>query len=562
MRVLIALSNKKNFFILFFFLLFVVFLETFSLNIIYDVSRFSLNLSEDLKNKYFFFKYLDPSNESTLISGLIFFLTFLFLKNIIIIFVTIFKNKFIFNALKKTTLALHEKYINQNYDFFIKKNSSELVSNINNNINIMIRTYDSIYSIVMEIVLIFCFLFFLFLLNPYTTIYFILLISFLFITYIFFSKKKIIILSNQRLTINYLILKNLQQSFSNFREMIIYNCQKFFIADLKDNLIKFTDNLRISNNLQQLTRMFLEQAFIISIIILFLFYKIVKSSSSISDFYVLLSIYAYAFIRILPSLNKLINETQSYLYNKLFVKKIYEDLYDLSPNSVNLSKNFTIKNSIEIKNLKFFFKKEKQTLFENINININVNEKIGLIGKSGEGKSTLLNIIMGLLKPSVGEILVDGENINKNLLYWQSKIGYVSQSTFILDDTLKVNITFQHDPLLIDINQLSYAIKFSGLETFVSNLSEGENTILGEKGSKISGGEIQRIGLARALYKDPEIFILDEFTSFLDIKTELDILQKISLIKKTFIIASHRRSTFKDCVKIYELNNKKINLLK
>jgi ABC-type bacteriocin/lantibiotic exporter with double-glycine peptidase domain len=414
----------------------------------------------------------------------------------------------------------------------------------------------------MEAILIFCFLFYLFLLNPYTTVYFFLLIFFLFGSYILFSKKKIIVLSNERLSLNSLILKNLQQSFGNFREVLIYKCQKFFTTDLANNLIKFTDNLKITNNLQQLTRVFLEQTFIISIIILFFFYVINQTRSDISDFYVTLSIYAYAFIRILPSLNKLITETQSYLYNKLFVKKIYEDVYYLNSDLVYLSKNLRVESSIEIKNLTFFFKAAKSPVLENVNIDISVNEKIGLIGKSGAGKSTFLNILMGFLKPASGQILVDNQNIDKNLLGWQSKIGYVSQSTFILDDTLKANITFEQNPSLIDYNQLAYAIKFSGLEVFSSNLPDGENSLLGEKGSKISGGEMQRIGLARALYKNPEIFILDEFTSSLDIKTELDILENISLIKKIFIIASHRRSAFKDCNKIYEISNRRIHLLK
>lgn len=561
-NILIIFSEKKKFFILFFLLLFVIFLETFSLNLIYDIAQFSLNVNKNIEDKYYFFKYLNLPKENTLIIGLIFFLTFVFLKNIFVMFVTIFKNKFIFDTQKKVTLALHEKYINQKYDFFIKKNSSELISNINNNINILIRTYDSIFSIVMEAILIFCFLFYLFLLNPYTTVYFFLLIFFLFGSYILFSKKKIIVLSNQRLSLNSLILKNLQQSFGNFREVLIYKCQKFFTTDLQNNLIKFTDNLKITNNLQQLTRVFLEQTFIISIIILFFFNAINQPRSDISDFYVTLSIYAYAFIRILPSLNKLITETQSYLYNKLFVKKIYEDVYYLNSDLVYLSKNLRVESSIEIKNLTFFFKAVKSPVLENVNIDISVNEKIGLIGKSGVGKSTFLNILMGFLKPSSGQILVDNQNIDKNLLGWQSKIGYVSQSTFILDDTLKANITFEQNPSLIDYNQLAYAIKFSGLEVFSSNLPDGENSLLGEKGSKISGGEMQRIGLARALYKNPEIFILDEFTSSLDIKTELDILENISLIKKIFIIASHRRSAFKDCNKIYEISNRRIHLLK
>ena len=183
------------------------------------------------------------------------------------------------------------------------------------------------------------------------------------------------------------------------------------------------------------------------------------------------------------------------------------------------------------------------------------------MGVTGSGKSTILNLILGLIKPSEGSIKVDGQDIHSNLKGWQKKIGYVPQNIYLVDDTIRRNITFGLKDEEIDENRLNEVIKESQLSNFVNSLANGIETEAGERGAKVSGGQLQRIGIARALYRNPEILIFDEATSSLDENTELKIMKTIEIIKKnkTVFFVSHRKLPMKYCNNVYELTKGKIN---
>ena len=210
---------------------------------------------------------------------------------------------------------------------------------------------------------------------------------------------------------------------------------------------------------------------------------------------------------------------------------------------------------INIKNLKFSYKNSEKKILNNINLEIRKNDCIGIIGESGAGKSTFIDVLMGLNKPTKGEITLDDVNILQNRRGWQKMIGYVPQSIYLIDESIKKNIAFGEDD--VNIGKLNQVLKQSGLEQFVENLANKENTIIGEKGAKISGGERQRIAIARSLYKNPDLIIFDEATSSLDLETEKKVLETIKHLKeeKTLIIISHRMNTLNYCNKIYELKD-------
>ena len=197
-----------------------------------------------------------------------------------------------------------------------------------------------------------------------------------------------------------------------------------------------------------------------------------------------------------------------------------------------------------------------------MNLRIKKNSKIGIVGKSGSGKTTFLNIVMGFLNPSKGEIVVDGKNINDSLESWKQKIAFVSQTTYLLDNTISANISFEEDENKIDFDLLQESLSMSGLKKFVDQLQDGLNTRIGERGSKISGGEILRIALARAIYSNKQLYILDEFSSALDNETEKEIIENLKKFKKTLIIVSHKQSTLINCDSVYELNEEGIQIKK
>ena len=307
--------------------------------------------------------------------------------------------------------------------------------------------------------------------------------------------------------------------------------------------------------MQQSSKLLIEQIFIIAIICTLLFGKSIGDKNYLQSIVPLLAVYLFTFLKILPSLNTIIIETQSYMYTKLFVNKINEKIF--SQVSSNIEKNYPklkFENKIQLKNISYKF--QDKYVFKNLNLEIKKSEKIGIIGLSGAGKTTLLNIIMGFLNSSSGEIMIDDVKIdNENINKWQNNFAYVSQSVYLIDDSIIRNITLENDNNKIDKELFKVSIIKSGLDNFLKNNEERINDSIGERGSKISGGELLRVGLARAYYSQRDIFILDEFTSALDETTEVDIINKLNKINKTLIIVSHKKSTLKYCDRIFQIKN-------
>ena len=212
-------------------------------------------------------------------------------------------------------------------------------------------------------------------------------------------------------------------------------------------------------------------------------------------------------------------------------------------------------------NINFEYEKNNLIL-KNINLTIKKNRFVVIMGASGSGKSTLLKLILGLLDPTKGKVLVDNQPVINNPNKWQEKINFVPQDVFILDDSLKNNITLEITEKQIDFDKLESAIDASNLRSFVNSLSAGYNTILGDKGSRISGGQKQRIGIARAMYANSEVIILDESTSSIDEKSQNEILTKLNQLKnKTVIFITHDSKIKKYCDEIYLLKNNTLKKL-
>ena len=294
----------------------------------------------------------------------------------------------------------------------------------------------------------------------------------------------------------------------------------------------------------------------------FVIFSIRQSTDYSSDIIPTLGLYAVAAFRLMPSITKILSSFQGLRYNKPVIDLISKEL-NLVENikfSNSPSKNFKFTQNIMVKDLSFNYPNRSQTL-KCINLKIEKGKKIGLVGHTGSGKSTLVDLILGLLKPTKGTIFVDGFDVNQNLSEWQKQIGYVPQNIFLTDDSLKKNIAFGLNESEINEEKLMNVIKYSNLEDFTNSLDEGVNTFVGERGLRLSGGQKQRIGIARALFNEPSVLVFDESTSALDQKTEEEIIEIINKLDKTMIIIAHRKNTLKNCDIVYELVNGSIKEL-
>jgi ATP-binding cassette, subfamily B, bacterial PglK len=556
-KIFLTLKKKKSIIFLFFISLIVIFFESYTLAIVFSLSNLIVNSDFESSNyllTWVLNKFdLDDFKPSLII--IITLLLFVFFKNIILLFVIFFRNNFFIKLQLKISNKMFNKFISQNYQFFIDKNSSKLISMITQDVSLSMRGFQAMFNILIELLMILGIFSYLVYMDKEVALLFFIGCTLFFIFHTLFTKKKLVNLGNERMIINQEILKNLQQSFSSFRELIIYNVQKIFSELIREKFYKFFQNIKLSSLLQQTVRVLIEQIFIIFVIIAFLIMNYILSKT-ILEIIPIFAVYLFAFLRILPSLNKLIIETQTYVFSKIFIKKTDLNL-NLDNKKIRKILDVNLFNKeIKFNNVSYSYSEKNDNILDNLNLKITKNQKIGIVGESGSGKTTILNLIMGFLNPKHGKITIDDFSLNDYLTNWQSLLAYVPQSVTILDDTLKMNITFERNDNLIDFKQLSKAIEISGLSKFVSSNKQSLEMIIGEKGSRISGGQILRVGLARAFYSRAEVFILDEFTSSLDEKLENEILDTIKKIDKTFIIVSHKKNTLKFCDKIFELSNK------
>jgi ABC-type multidrug transport system fused ATPase/permease subunit len=280
----------------------------------------------------------------------------------------------------------------------------------------------------------------------------------------------------------------------------------------------------------------------------------------VSEIVPVLSLFGVAAFRLLPSANQLLLSIQTIRFAKPRLLSLYEDSKLVHQIDSSTDSSLPFVEEIRIQDLSFTYDAVNEPALLDVNLVVRRGEAVGIIGSSGSGKSTLVDVLLGLLQPNSGQILVDNQNIQTNLRSWQNQIGYVPQTIFLTDDSLRRNIALGLPDNLVDEDAIVDALRAAQLQDFVAGLPDGLDTVVGERGVRLSGGQRQRIGIARALYNKPEVLVLDEATSSLDTETEHEVMKAVQALQgtKTVVIVAHRLSTVEYCDRLYRLENARV----
>ena len=561
-------SEKKRFNLLIVFQLLIMLLEMIGVGLIFPVLKIITD-NTFLADNYYFTQIQTFFNLERDIIGyilLLILIVFIFFKNLIIIIFIYLKAKIVFDVFYNIRFKLFKNYLNQDYSFYIKKNPSNLIKHVHVESTTFMRVFDSLISTYSEIFLMTGTIIIFFVISFKITFFLILFFLLFVVLFLRFFKYKLKNLGAQRESLDSEFLNALQNGIYSFREIFFYNCKSFFINKFNFVNLKLKYNLMITSVIGQSLRVVIEQfaIFLVGIVIIIL----IVLNADISNYIPFFGVAFYSFFKILPSFNKLLLNIQLFLTSQKPIDIILNEYSSIeNSNNIQEEKNqpedyFEFKDRIKIENLSYQ-NDENLKILNNINFIIKKNEKIGIVGKTGSGKSSLLYILMGLVNFNLkGTVTVDEINLNNIRKQWFNKIGYVSQDNLLLDYNLLENITYESDYSKVDKAIYNKVIAKANLEEFIEDYKLRKNLKLGCKGIMVSGGEGQRISLARALYKNPEILFLDEFTSSLDSKTEKKIIENLSKINKTMIIVSHRISSLTICDKIYEINEGNLKQIK
>lgn len=507
---------------------------------------------------------IDEKKDAIIFTGLLFSSLYL-LNSLIRILLIYFTARLTSVTTAELTSQLYKAKLYENYSQQISKNSSDTISVITQKVTQLNFAISSIVNLVSSLVIFICIMLVLVWVNPTVMLISVLFFGTLYLLFVKIGKKEIYkssqIIDEEQ---NNIVL-SISNGLGSIRDIILDNTQKFYLKIFNKSNFHKAKREAINEFIQQSPRYIFESMGIVLFVVLLIYSSITKNNSGeFSNIFPTLATLALGSQRILPLLNKLYTDfvaikSKSHQIDEI-LKILNENKLAEEEKKLIVKKQINFKNVIKFQDVSFSYDKKKNIL-ENINLEIKKGSRIGIIGKTGEGKSTFLDLLMGFLQPDKGNILIDNEKLsNKTILSWQGKISHVPQKIFLSDSSFLSNIAFGREESEINLKRVNEVSKKSQIHNFIMESEKGYNQKVGERGVKLSGGQIQRIGLARALYKNNEIIIFDEATNSLDNDTEKSIMDELYQLDEelTVIIVAHRQNTLKKCDVILEIKNKKI----
>ncbi len=455
--------------------------------------------------------------------------------------------RFIFNNQRRLAVKMMNSYIHQNYLFHVSRNVAELQRNVTEDVNGFYTVVLNAMQFIAEASVCVVLAVFLLRIDVMTTLVVAALVFVFAILVGIVFKKTLVKKGKENRSVSIRLTKWVLQSFSGIKEIKVMNKEDFFLKNYEQTYRRFTVLQRQQSMLTFVPRPVMETV-CIGGLLLTMAVKVYAFDTDLTEFIPALSAFAVAAFRMLPSFNRISGYMSAMMFNRPAIDVLYDDLTEIerlqkkTADENRKEEPLSIENGIFVKKVSFRYPSADRQVLENLDLEIENNTSVALIGASGAGKSTLADVILGVLEPEGGSVLVDGKDIRENMDAWHASIGVEKD---------EVNETM-----------LWKALREAQLEGFVKSLPDSLDTVIGDRGVKLSGGQRQRIGIARALYRNPQVLILDEATSALDNDTETEVMNAIDSLHgtRTLIVIAHRLTTIKKCDKIYEVGNGTVTL--
>ena len=565
---LLTLSERKQGALVLLLIIIVSFIDTIGVASIFPFLALLSNPELIETNKYINLIYQSSAilgvknqNQFIFLFGLLFF--FFIILSLFLRLLSIYA-QIRFAQIREYSLSkrLMTAYLYQPYAWFLNQNSSELGKKILSEVSVVVNQ-----SIVMILIffaqssLAITLLVFLIIFDFFLAIT---IGSILILTYtaiLFIMKNLSYKIGNDRLQSNKERFFLINEMFNAIKEIKFRNLEDFYINLFSKSAKRYSKTQVLSKTYADFPRFLIEAIAFTSIIILLL--VLLKNGKSFNNIVPIIGLYALAGYRLMPALQQIYHSISNLRFSKESLDLLHKDIINLKLNvQKNNKSTITFNNSIKLTNIVFSYPNSNQETLKGLSMAIPSHSNVGIVGFTGCGKTTLIDIILGLLDPNEGSLSIDQTIIDgKNKISWQKNIGYVPQQIYLIDDSILKNIAYGQYEDNINYKLVEKVAKIVNLHEFIINdLLDGYNTIVGERGVRLSGGQIQRIGIARALYYDPKLLILDEATSSLDNFTEKIVMDGILKLKdkKTIIIVAHRLNTVKNCDIIYLLDQGKL----
>lgn len=482
-----------------------------------------------------------------------------FLQNVIL--------SFSYTTRMNLATRLLTTYMNEPYTFHLSKNIAEMQRCLQSDTSQFMSLINSCLQLTVEMVTCLALAAYLFHTSHSITVVIGVLLLLCIGLFFMISQKVSSRLGRQNENYNAKLFQWINQSLGGIKELKILQREEYFIDSYKTNYKKLIWGARVNELIAALPKYIVETVAMVGLVFAIII-KLLFGHGALETFIPQIAVFAVAAFRLLPSVGRVNAYINSIMYNKASLDMIYDDLKEIDSEPVQeiewqeKKEKWIFTKGVTVEHVSYHYPDSDVEVLHDISLEIPKGKTVALIGPSGAGKTTLADIILGLLPPVSGVVRMDQHNVYENLRSWREKLGYIPQSIYLSDDTIRNNVAFGIYEAQIDDNAIWKALEKAQLKEFVQGLENGLDTYVGDRGVRLSGGQRQRIGIARALYHDPEILVLDEATSALDSSTEQAVMESIESLQglKTMIIIAHRLTTIKNADLVYEVSGGNVTL--